>query len=65
MGVGNGVIKAGSYKNDLYDSYKLYSYNSCKEYIVLDTNKGIVVVNDKTSSKTQELYHEIQSKIQK
>ena len=65
LGVGNGVIKAGSYKNDLYDSYKLYSYNSCKEYIVLDTKVGIVVVNDKTSSKTQELYQEIQKRIQK
>lgn len=65
MGVGSYQLQAGSFKNDLYGTYKLYSYAQCKEYVVLETELGTVVINGKNSQETKELYQNIQSKLNK
>lgn len=58
-GVGSFRIQAGSFKNEEFGSYRLYSYAKCKEYIVCDTVNGKVVLNAKTPEETKELYKKI------
>ena len=60
-GLGNFVIGAGTFKNDQFGSYTLYSYNHCHDYIVLKTELGTVVVNGKNSQETKKIYQEIQT----
>lgn len=62
-GIGSIKLSEGSFSNDEFDDYKLYVYNKCDTYIVMNTDKGIVVINDKTEKKTQELYNNILDKL--
>lgn len=63
MGTGTFKITAGSFKNDELGDYQLYSYTNCKEYIVLTTKDGYIVVNDSDAKKTEQLYSKIQEKV--
>lgn len=65
FGVGSAVLNAGHFKNKTYGDYNLYAYTSCKEYIVLHTESGIVVFNDKDEAKTKSLYQQIEDKLKK
>lgn len=63
FGLGNYVLRAGDFKNDRFGKYVLYSYNRCKEYIIVETPEGTVVFNGKDSEKTKEVYQEILNRI--
>lgn len=60
-GINNYIIKAGSYQNDLYGRYYLYSYNNVKEYIVIYTDHVMIVINDKEHM--EQYYQQIKKKI--
>lgn len=63
FGFGSLSMQAGDFKNEEFGAYKVYAFVSCKEYIVLDTKEGIVVVNENTSEKTKALYNQLQEKM--
>ncbi len=60
---GNGSVRiqAGQFRNEKFGNYRLYSYNRCREYVVIDTEGKTIVVNDKTPKKTKELYEKIKT----
>lgn len=60
---GNGSVRiqAGQFRNERFGNYRLYSYNGCREYVVIGTEDKMIVVNDKTSEKTKELYEKIKT----
>lgn len=64
-GIGNFRIQAGNFKNEEFGKYKLYSYVKCKDYIVLKVGQQYVVINGKDEKQTKELYHQMQSFINK
>lgn len=63
FGVGSVVLNAGHFRNKAYGDYYLYAYTSSKEYIVLYTESGIVVFNDKDEVKTKILYQQVETKL--
>lgn len=58
---GNGSVRiqAGQFRNEKFGDYRLYSYNTCSEYIVIGTKERTIVVNDKTPEKTEALYKKV------
>ena len=58
---GNGSVRiqAGQFRNKRFGNYRLYSYNVCREYVVIDTEDKTIVVNDKTPERTKELYEKL------
>ena len=58
---GNGSVRiqAGQFRNKRFGNYRLYSYNACREYVVIDIEDKTIVVNDKTPERTKELYEKI------
>lgn len=58
---GNGSVRiqAGQFRNKRFGNYRLYSYNACREYVVIDTEDKTIVVNDKTPERTKELYEKL------
>lgn len=63
LGIGSFQLQAGNFKNEAYGKYKLYSYAKCKDYIVIKSKKGYLVVNDASPIKTKELYEKINDKL--
>lgn len=63
FGVGSFQLQAGTFSNVKFGEYKLYSYSKCKEYVVIQTEKTYVVLNDKTPKKTETLYKNILEKV--
>jgi hypothetical protein len=58
-GIGSFTLEAGRFKNDDLGRYRLYSYTSCEDYIILTTTNEMVVVNQKSKEETKQLYQEI------
>lgn len=58
---GNGSVRiqAGQFRNKRFGNYRLYSYNACREYVVIDIEDKTIVVNDKTPERTKELYEKL------
>ena len=63
-GLGSFRLEGGNFKNDELGSYTLYSYVDCKAYILLETEEGTVVINQRTREETQALYDEILTRIE-
>jgi hypothetical protein len=59
MGLGLPWLLGGKFNNSEYGDYKLYSYTGCKVNIVIVHNGEILVFNQKTEEKTNELYNRI------
>lgn len=59
-GLGTFKLSEGTFRNEEFGSYTLYAYNSCGEYIVLETSDRVVVVNGKTPEETRKLYEKIE-----
>ena len=58
-GVGSFRLREGNFKNIEFGNYILYSYTGCKTFVVMETDKGIVVVNQKTEDETKALYEKL------
>lgn len=59
FGVGNFKIRGGDFKNDTFGKYTLYSFNSCKSYVVLKADEQYYVLNKSTELETEELYQSL------
>ena len=60
FGFGSFTVAGGSFENDRFGAYKLYSYTGCDSYVVLDTVSGVIVFNGKTKEETKALYDALQ-----
>ena len=58
-GVGSFRLREGNFQNTEFGNYILYSYTGCKTFVVMETDKGIVVVNQKTEDETKALYEKL------
>lgn len=63
-GVGSFRLREGNFQNTEFGNYILYSYTGCKAFVVMETDKGIVVVNQKTEEETKALYEELVRAVQ-
>lgn len=63
-GVGSFRLQEGDFKNREFGYYTLYAYTSCKEYVVLETDRRTVVINQKTPKDTKKLYQKLQQVIE-
>lgn len=63
FGIGGGKLLAGSFKNNEYGSYKLFSYSNVKKHIIIKTAKGYFVYNLKNENLTQNSYDDLLTKI--
>lgn len=61
-GVGSFRLREGNFQNTEFGNYILYSYTGCKSFVVLKTDKGIVVVNQRTEEETKALYEQLVGK---
>lgn len=55
-GIGGPTLQAGLFKNAEFGDYMLYTYTSCNSFVVLDTEQGIVVLNEKDKAATKKIY---------
>lgn len=60
-GFGSFKLLQGNFKNSSFGNYTLYAYTKCKSYVVLETSKGIVMINARTGEETKALYEEIKA----
>lgn len=58
-GLGTSRYQEGQFQNDRFGSYTLYAYTQCSSYVVLQTENGVVVLNDETPQCTKQLYQSI------
>lgn len=63
FGIGSPKLMSGTFENDAFGEYELYSYTGCNSYIVIETKHGYVVINDKNDETTKQLYKRLQSEI--
>ena len=63
FGLGSFKLEAGDFENEQVGNYTLYSYIHCKNYILIETNSGLVVLNAKNEGETKALYEKIKQKI--
>lgn len=63
-GLGSPKLQAGNFKNNDFGNYHLYAYTSCKSYLVLETDNGIVVINNKDKKVTKQLYEKLKKKME-
>lgn len=62
-GLGTIKMQLGSYENDQFGEYKLYSYSQVKTVILIRTNDSIIALNQKTYEKTKQLYDDLETKV--
>lgn len=58
-GYGSFKLQMGNFKNKKLGNYYLYSYTDCKEYIIIETKSGNIVLNEINNEKTKQLYKSI------
>lgn len=56
MGFGSPRLSMGTFQNDEFGNYTLYSYTGCDAAIVIRGGEKILVINAKTPAETQALY---------
>lgn len=61
FGIGSFAIQAGEFSNSDWESYRLYSYVSCSDLVVVHTNKGILAFNAKDEALTKQYYEQLKS----
>ncbi|MBQ9742190.1 MAG: SdpI family protein [Ruminococcus sp.] len=61
-GLGSPRLMAGSFSNDEFGNYTLYSYTDCDCVVVLTIDEKVLVINAKTPSDTDKLYKELLAK---
>lgn len=63
MGYGSSKLSMGTFQNDAFGTYTLYSYNSCNSMIVIHSEDKVLAINCKTAEETQTLYESLLAKI--
>lgn len=62
-GFGSFRLKLGRFENGEEGRYDLYAYADCDSYVVMHTDRGIVVVNGRDEAATRDLYEAIRDKL--
>ena len=62
-GLGNIKLSAGNFENDEFGEYKLYVYNECSDYIVIETSKKYYVFNSNNTDNTKKLYQRLLERV--
>ncbi len=64
-GFGSLRLAMGIFENDEFGTYTRYTYGSCDEAVVIETERSIIVLNDKDEKATRMIYDELSSRILK
>ena len=59
MGVNSLQLNEGTFQNKEFGEYTIYSYVRCKDFVVMETTDGVLVINGKTPEETRTLYEKI------
>ncbi len=59
MGVNSLQLNEGTFQNKEFGEYTIYSYARCKDFVVMETTDGVLVINGKTPEETRTLYEKI------
>lgn len=59
MGVNSLQLNEGTFQNKEFGEYTIYSYVRCKDFVVMETTDGMLVINGKTPEETRTLYEKI------
>ena len=62
-GFGSVRLSMGTFENDEFPIYVLYSYNSCESMIIIRSGEKVLAINAETRTETQELYETLLQKI--
>lgn len=57
MGFGSPRLSMGTFQNDEFGSYTLYSYNACDQMILIRSGGKVLAINAQTEAETEELYN--------
>ncbi len=61
-GFNSAKLSLGIFENEDIGSYTIYTYNSCKQVILLKVDNKTLVINAKTPEETLKLFNELKSK---
>lgn len=64
-GFGSFRLNLGRFENSQEGRYHLYAYTGCSSFIIIETDQGVVAVNNKDEASTRALYEEIRKKLGK
>nr|MBQ4319947.1 PH domain-containing protein [Clostridia bacterium] len=62
FGVSTSKMRAGSFSNDEFGGYKLYSYTDAEGYVVIFHSDGVLVVGQKTAEENEALFEALDAK---
>ena len=62
-GIGSATLLAGSFQNDEFGNYTLYSYVKCKAAVILNVDGKILVINASDVDATKAIYNELAKRI--
>ncbi len=63
FGFASARLSLGSFQNEELGSHTRYTYNGCKDQIIIRVEEKILVINAKTPSATREIYNTLMEKI--
>ncbi len=63
FGFGSPRLSMGTFENEEFKAYSIYSYNSCESMIILRSGDKVLAINGKTKAETLELYEKLLEKI--
>lgn len=63
FGFGSPRLSMGTYENEEFKAYSIYSYTSCESMILLHSGDKVLAINAKTEAETLELYEKLLEKI--
>lgn len=59
FGMGTFKMASGTYQNERFGSYKLYSYSKVNAFVIIHYGDKILVFNQSNVEKTKKLYEQI------
>lgn len=64
-GFGSPRLSMGKFKNDEFGYYTIYAYNSSESCVVIDTDRGILVLRGADEAETEQLYKKIYEEVER
>ncbi len=62
-GFGSAKLSMGNFRNDEFDAYTLYCYNSCNSMILIRSCEKVLAINCQTAEETAALYQALLTRI--
>lgn len=63
IGIGTIKMDAGTYKNDEFSVYKLYTYSKVDAYIIVHYDDKALVFNQSSIEATKDVYEQLRSRV--